>query len=543
MKTFDFTIRTRLYAGFGALVALLILLVCLAFNSFTQLATAGELNIRTYQMLGDVDAALMSLLNIETGARGFALTGAEASLEPYNQGKQTFLSHLESAGKLAAENPDQQERMRLLLVEAGRWRDTAIEPGIALRRATDDAGISAIVAFERQGKGKQSMDKMRKLLSDIKGEEMALLAGRATAVADSAARLAWTLVAGGVSAILLGTGLAIWLGRNITGPLAYAVNVAKRVAKGDLTTRIEVRSSDETGQLLTALKDMNGSLSDIVTRVRVGTDTITLASREINAGNQDLSSRTEQQASSLEETASSLEELTSTVKQNADHARRASDLAGAASETAARGGAVVAKVVDTMGAINASSRKISDIISVIDGIAFQTNILALNASVEAARAGEQGRGFAVVAGEVRTLAQRSAAAAKEINALISDSVATVEAGSRLVDQAGRTMDEVVSSVRGVTGIVGEIAVACEEQHAGIEQVNQAISQMDQVTQQNATLVEQAAAAADSMNQQANELAALVSTFQTQGKAAAASASQPTSSISTHPSGKLVTISS
>jgi methyl-accepting chemotaxis protein len=248
-------------------------------------------------------------------------------------------------------------------------------------------------------------------------------------------------------------------------------------------------------------------------------------STEINAGNQDLSSRTEQQASSLEETASSMEELTSTVKQNADNARQANQLAATASGNAVRGGEVVAQVVSTMGSINESARRIADIIGVIDGIAFQTNILALNAAVEAARAGEQGRGFAVVASEVRNLAQRSAAAAKEIKTLIGDSVEKVEAGSRLVDQAGATMEEVVGSVRRVTDIISEIAAASEEQRTGIEQVNQAIVQMDQVTQQNAALVEQAAAAAEAMQEQAGNLAGLVGTFQT-GTAGQAAAIQP-----------------
>jgi methyl-accepting chemotaxis protein len=348
---------------------------------------------------------------------------------------------------------------------------------------------------------------------------------RGQTMAALVSTMSMTLIGGGIGAVVLAIALALVLARNITVPLGYAVRVARRVAQGDLTARVEVRSKDETGELMAALKDMNGALLDIVTRVRAGTDTIATASAEINSGNQDLSSRTEQQAGSLEETASSMEELTSTVKQNADNARQASQLAASASETAERGGDVVAQVVRTMGSINESSRKIADIITVIDGIAFQTNILALNAAVEAARAGEQGRGFAVVAGEVRNLAQRSAAAAKEIKELIGDSVEKVEAGSRLVDQAGSTMDDVVSSVRRVTDLIGEIAAASEEQRAGIDQVNQSITQMDQVTQQNAALVEEAAAAADAMQDQAHQLAALVGTFQT-GQAVQAAAAHP-----------------
>ncbi|MBN9355686.1 methyl-accepting chemotaxis protein [Herbaspirillum huttiense] len=312
--------------------------------------------------------------------------------------------------------------------------------------------------------------------------------------------------------LLLGIVLARTLTLGITKPLQTAVVVSRKVAEGDLATQVQVTSRDETGQLLQSLKDMNDSLRGIVANVRTGTDTISTASAEIAAGNLDLSGRTEQQASSLEETASAMEELISTVRQNADNARQASQLAQSASSVAEQGGGVVSQVVDTMGAINASSRKIVDIISVIDGIAFQTNILALNAAVEAARAGEQGRGFAVVASEVRSLAQRSASAAKEIKELINDSVEKVGDGSRLVEQAGVTMQEVVSSVRHVTDIVAEISAASAEQTSGIEQINLAITQMDQVTQQNAALVEQAAAAAASMQNQAGRLAQMVSVF-------------------------------
>ena len=326
------------------------------------------------------------------------------------------------------------------------------------------------------------------------------------------------LITMGVAAVLLGIGFAWWITRSITGPIRDAVKVAETVAAGDLSSTITARGRDETGQLMHALKTMNDSLVGIVGQVRSGTDTIATASAEIAAGNQDLSSRTEQQARSLEETASSMEELTSTVKQNADNARQANQLAKSASEVAVRGGSIVAQVVDTMGTINASSKKIVDIIGVIDGIAFQTNILALNAAVEAARAGEQGRGFAVVATEVRNLAQRSAAAAKEIKGLIEDSVDKVNTGSVLVDQAGATMEEIVASIRRVTDIMGDIANASHEQSAGIEQVNQAISQMDQVTQQNAALVEEAAAAASSLQDRAVELVDVVAVFRLRGEA-------------------------
>jgi methyl-accepting chemotaxis protein len=316
----------------------------------------------------------------------------------------------------------------------------------------------------------------------------------------------------GVLAVSCGVLCAWFLTTGITRPLTSAVSVARSVAEGDLSAAIVVRGADETGQLMLALKTMNDNLLRIVGQVRVGTDTIATASSEIASGNMDLSSRTEAQASSLEETASAMEELTATVRQNAENAQQASGLAVSASKVARDGGDVVGQVVSTMSAINDSSRKIVDIISVIDGIAFQTNILALNAAVEAARAGEQGRGFAVVASEVRSLAQRSAAAAKEIKTLIGDSVDKVDAGSKLVEQAGATMREVVDSVKRVTDIVAEISSASQEQSTGIEEVNRAITQMDEVTQQNAALVEQAAAAAASLQDQAGNLARVVSVF-------------------------------
>jgi methyl-accepting chemotaxis protein len=320
------------------------------------------------------------------------------------------------------------------------------------------------------------------------------------------------LIALGVAVLAFGAFCSWWLTRGIVRPLHRALDIAQSVADNDLRSEIEVTGNDETGRLLAALKAMNTNLARIVGQVRNGTDTIATASGEIAAGNLDLSTRTEHQASALQETAASMEELTSTVKQNADNARQANQLAMSASEVAVRGGDVVGQVVDTMEEINAASRKIVDIIAVIDGIAFQTNILALNAAVEAARAGEQGRGFAVVAGEVRSLAHRSATAAREIKALIGDSVDKVDAGSKLVQAAGMTMSEVVGSIQRVTDIMGEITSASAEQSSGIEQVNRAIAEMDSVTQQNAALVEQASAAAASMQDQARTLEATVALF-------------------------------
>ncbi|WP_059415748.1 methyl-accepting chemotaxis protein [Cupriavidus basilensis] len=326
--------------------------------------------------------------------------------------------------------------------------------------------------------------------------------------------------------VALGAFLARTLSRQLGGEPGYAAAIAARIAGGDFSGEVKLRGGDKTS-LLHAMKQMQQQLSATLRDFKDSAESIASASREIAAGNSDLSQRTEQQAASLEETASSMEELTSTVRQNADNARQASGLAANASETAVKGGEVVGRVVQTMDEINDASKKIVDIIGVIEGIAFQTNILALNAAVEAARAGEQGRGFAVVAGEVRSLAQRSANAAKEIKGLIGDSVARVENGSALVDQAGKTMGEIVQAVKRVTDIMGEISAASAEQSSGIEQVNKAVAQMDEVTQQNAALVEEAAAAAGSLEDQASRLQASVANFRlAEAQAAASRAEAP-----------------
>ncbi len=329
---------------------------------------------------------------------------------------------------------------------------------------------------------------------------------------------------GSIAAIVLSIAFAFFFGwtlvRGITRSVAQAMEASNAVAQGDLSRDIRSEGKDEMAQLLRSLATMQDGLRNVVSRVRQGSESVSTASAEIAQGNQDLSARTESQASALEETAASMEELGSTVKQNADNARQANQLAQSASTVAVQGGEVVAQVVDTMKGINDSSRKIADIIAVIDGIAFQTNILALNAAVEAARAGEQGRGFAVVAGEVRSLASRSAEAAKEIKQLITDSVSRVEQGSALVDRAGVTMNEVVASIRRVTDIMGEISAASSEQSAGVSQVGEAVVQMDQATQQNAALVEEMAAAASSLRSQAEDLVRTVAVFKLDDRTAA-----------------------
>ncbi len=366
-----------------------------------------------------------------------------------------------------------------------------------------DKGDAAVKGMDREPAKliKEASDDIAKGAATV--SEATMLAG------SKAKMLSLSIIA---IVLVLGCIVGVFGCRAITQPLAEALKVAQTVSSGDLTSHIEVNRQDEIGLLMAALKEMNESLSQRIGEVRTGIETIASASSQIATGNLDLSSRTEEQAGALEETASSMEELTSAVKQNSENAGQANRLALMASDVANKGGTVVAEVITTMQAINVSSQKIVDIISVIDGIAFQTNILALNAAVEAARAGEQGRGFAVVASEVRNLAQRSASAAKEIKTLIGDSVERVGTGTKLVNQAGSTMQEIVESIKRVTDIMGGIASANLEQTTGIEQINKAIMQMDDITQQNAALVEEAAAAAKSLEDQADKLAQVVSIF-------------------------------
>ncbi len=383
-----------------------------------------------------------------------------------------------------------------------------VKPALAALRVQDTDKASELMKGamrERYGRLQDNLDALYQYQSNASGDEFRSAQERYALVRNAS-----------ISAMVLGVcfavAMAVFLARGIVRPLQDAVEVAGHIARGDLSRNIEVWTTNEIGSLFRSLKDMNESLGRTVGEVRAGSETIDIASREIASGNSDLSARTETQASSLQQTAAAMEQLTDTVKQNAENARQANQLVVSASGFALKGGEVVGQVVETMGSIKDSSRKIVDIISVIDGIAFQTNILALNAAVEAARAGEQGRGFAVVAAEVRNLAQRSAGAAKEIKQLINDSVEKVDAGGKLVDQAGKTMDEIVTSVKHVADIMTEISTASEEQSTGIAEVNRAIAQMDGMTQQNAALVEQAAAAARSMQDQADKLAKAVSVF-------------------------------
>ncbi|RZI44412.1 HAMP domain-containing protein [Herbaspirillum sp. HC18] len=515
MKINNVNIGPRLALSFGTVLMLMIALAAVGIMSMARIQ--GELdhilddNVRKVKLANEMSDSVHIVARV---IRTLVILADEAAIKEEQKKILAARTRYDAAFGEVQRSVDD---------EAGKALVTRITQARQVARPLNDKVIELALANKDQeaselltAQAGPATDAWQQGLAEyVKHQEQRskVDAAAARSAYDTALML---MIALSAVALVFGVAVAWLITRSIARPLNQAMKVAQTVATGDLTQQIRVDGKDESARLLQALKDMNESLVRIVGEVRVGSDTIATASGEIAAGNLDLSSRTEQQASSLEETASSMEELTSTVKQNADNARQANGLAQTASDVAVRGGDVVAQVVGTMGSINESSRKIVDIIGVIDGIAFQTNILALNAAVEAARAGEQGRGFAVVASEVRNLAQRSAAAAKEIKTLISDSVEKVDAGSKLVEQAGATMEEVVESIKRVTDIMGEITAATHEQTAGIEQINQAIAQMDQVTQQNASLVEEAAAAAASMQDQSKNLAQVVSVFKLDG---------------------------
>ncbi len=529
------SISRRLLMAFGAVTFVFLCVGAMSLFSSFRLAEADHWNQHTFKVLSKGEGMLLSMVNMETGARGYLLAGDEKFLEPWNGGKAEFEKYWGEAKTLTADNPEQQKRLDEM--KASHQGFIAVAANLIEQRRTlaahPAASTDGLVAEFQKGKDKTAMDAFRAQDKAFMDAESGLLVTRGSASDQLRSLNRSVIFFGSLLAVAMAVVLGLWVTRSILRELGgeprQAAGIAREIAGGNLLVDVPVRGGDSTS-LLSAMRDMRDNLARLVAEVRGGSESVATASAQIAQGNQDLSSRTEQQASSLQQTAASMEELGTTVKQNADNARQANQLAEGASDVATKGGQVVSQVVDTMRGIQASSQKIADIIGVIDGIAFQTNILALNAAVEAARAGEQGRGFAVVAGEVRTLAQRSAEAAREIKRLITDSVERVEQGNSLVNQAGATMDEVVGAIRRVTDIMSEISAASGEQSQGVSQVAQAVGQMDQATQQNAALVEESAAAADSLRLQAQGLVQAVAVFRIDGAAAASAGRAPAMAV-------------
>ncbi|MBT9502497.1 MAG: MCP four helix bundle domain-containing protein [Burkholderiaceae bacterium] len=519
-------IGARLGVGFALLIVIAVAVVLLGLSRLGELNESlqqiGHDRVPKVQRLADItDDVNMSARELRNALIVDDPAQQRTALDLVAKSRETIGKVLD---QLAPTVTSAEGKAQLAAVQTARAAYVPVQLALA----------EMIAKGQRDEAKALLVDKLRpvqleymKQLDVFKDQQIALI-NKAATDGEAHYKQAMALMLGLLAAMVAGSAAVGWfIARSITVPIAQAVKVAQTVAAGDLGSHITINSKDETGQLLQALKAMNDSLIDVVGTVRQGSDSIATGSAQIATGNADLSQRTEEQASNLQQTAASMEQLSATVRHNADTARQATQLASSASVAAAKGGVVVGQVVGTMDAITASSKKISDIIGVIDGIAFQTNILALNAAVEAARAGEQGRGFAVVASEVRSLAQRSAEAAKEIKVLINDSVVNVETGSQQVGEAGRTMDDIVAQVKRVNDLIAEISAATIEQTAGIGQVSDAVTQLDQVTQQNAALVEESAAAADSLSQQASRLVAAVSVFslggETRGPAAPAPA--------------------
>jgi methyl-accepting chemotaxis protein len=523
MNFTNLRISTRLWTGFGAIAALMALVVAIGVVKMNSIEAGVDNVVRASRN----ELLAVRILDGVNSMRRYQLNalaiGAEERVKEMARVTARGKEVLQQAEELekAQRNPETKKlagSMRELAEKYARGHEQVAR---LAQEGKFDAMKELVQGEERkvQRAVVDEVEKFAKIQADRKA--------KAEELTEQEQKAALTLMLSLLAAALvLAAVVAALIARSIAGPVAEAVRVAEALAKGDLSQNVEARSRDEIGQLMLALKGTVAQLSGIVGRIKETSDMVGSASREIAQGNTDLSSRTEEQASALEETSASMQQMTATVGQNAQNAQKVNELAAQASGVAAKGGEVVKEAVGTMNGITASSKKIADIIGVIDGIAFQTNILALNAAVEAARAGEQGRGFAVVASEVRSLAQRSAAAAKEIKDLITDSVSKVDAGSRQVNDAGRTMEEIVSSVKKVTTLIAEITAASQEQAQGIEQVSETMTQMEKVTQQNAAMVEEASAAASSLEEQSRTLASAVAEFKLGEVAHSAPAAAP-----------------
>ncbi len=509
----NLSIGKKLYSGFALVLAILVAMSALSYFNFAKQNEASEWNDHTYEVLMELQEVLTSMVNMETGQRGFSLTGDEKSLDPYYEGISDFEEHFSKVKALTSDNPKQQELLEQLNAKKQEWQSLA-NASIELRKQVEagENSFDAVIRDERAAKGKSAFDEFRSIIAESQNIEMSLLEQRAL---DNDARrdvTNSTLIAGTLIALVLATGIAFLITRMITVPINEVNRAAKEVAAGNLDVEITVRSTDEIGALSQAFRNMSNSMNEVLTNIKMSAEQVASGAKQVSDSSMVLSQGATEQASSIEELSASLEEIGSQTNMNAERATEANTVAESSRTKAVEGDKQMKLMLRSMDDINESSSNISKIIKVIDEIAFQTNILALNAAVEAARAGQHGKGFAVVAEEVRNLAARSASAAKETTDLIEGSIKKVEGGTKIANDTASALNEIVDGVSRVAELVDQIALASNEQASGIEQVNQAIMQVSQVTQTNSATSEESASASEELSTQAEKMNEQVNQF-------------------------------